>query len=161
MWHNSLWLWRWLPHRLKRQSKHQSLSTTTALLRTTFTWTIKLNLLLIYIHSSNNWMKASIHVLNLTQTNNSFSNCRSECIHGIPWKLRPLALHKLSPFQITLNNAFNENSFFHGNISKKKKKTWWQYFSWNRLIKLICIIDSGHDFKNTKRLKCLRSIKSN
>ena len=42
-WYNSLWLWRWLPHRL---SKHQSLSTTTVLFRTTFTQTIKLNLLL-------------------------------------------------------------------------------------------------------------------
>ena len=41
--YNSLWLWRWLLHRL---SKRQSLSTTTVLLRTTFTWTIKLNLLL-------------------------------------------------------------------------------------------------------------------
>ena len=43
MWYNSLWLWRWLPHRL---SKSQSLSTTTVLFRTTFTRTIKLNLLL-------------------------------------------------------------------------------------------------------------------
>ena len=42
-WYNSLWLWRWLPHRL---SKRQSLSTTTVLFRTTFTQTIKLNLLL-------------------------------------------------------------------------------------------------------------------
>ena len=42
-WHNSLWLWRWLPHRL---SKRQSLSTTTVIFRTTFTQTIKLNLLL-------------------------------------------------------------------------------------------------------------------
>ena len=33
-WHNSLWLWRWLPHRL---SKRQSLSTTTVLFRTMFT----------------------------------------------------------------------------------------------------------------------------
>ena len=33
-WYNSLWLWRWLPHRL---SKRQSLSTTTVLFRTTFT----------------------------------------------------------------------------------------------------------------------------
>ena len=41
-WYNSLWLWRWLPHRL---SKRQSLSTTTVLFRTTFTRTIKLNLL--------------------------------------------------------------------------------------------------------------------
>ena len=38
----SLWLWRWLPHRL---SKRQSVSTTTVLFRTTFTRTIKLNLL--------------------------------------------------------------------------------------------------------------------
>ena len=42
MWYNSLWLWRWLPHRL---SKRQSLPTTTVLFRTTFTRTIKLNLL--------------------------------------------------------------------------------------------------------------------
>ena len=41
MWFNSLWLWRWLPNRL---SKHHSLSTTTVLFRTTFTWTIMLNL---------------------------------------------------------------------------------------------------------------------
>ena len=40
---NSLWLWRWLPH---RWSKRQSLSTITVLFRTTFTRTIKLNLLL-------------------------------------------------------------------------------------------------------------------
>ena len=40
---SSLWLWRWLLHRL---SKRQSLSTTTTvLLRSTFTRTIKLNLL--------------------------------------------------------------------------------------------------------------------
>ena len=38
----SFWLWRWVPHRL---SKRQSLSTTTVLFRTTFTRTIKLNLL--------------------------------------------------------------------------------------------------------------------
>ena len=38
----SLSVWRWLPHRL---SKRQSLSTTTVLFRTTFTRTIKLNLL--------------------------------------------------------------------------------------------------------------------
>ena len=42
MWYNSLWLWRWLPHRL---SKRQSLSTTTVLFRTMFTGMIKLNLL--------------------------------------------------------------------------------------------------------------------
>ena len=42
-WYNSLWLWRWLPHRL---SKRQPLSSTTVLFRTTFTRTIKLNLLL-------------------------------------------------------------------------------------------------------------------
>ena len=42
-WYNSLWLWRWLLHRL---SKHQSLSTTTVLFRTTFTPTITLDLLL-------------------------------------------------------------------------------------------------------------------
>ena len=41
-WYNSLWLWRWLLHRL---SKRQSLSTTTVLFRTTFTQMIKLNLL--------------------------------------------------------------------------------------------------------------------
>ena len=46
-WYNSLWLWRWLPHRL---SKRHSLSTTTVPTRTTFTWTIKLNLVLhIYL----------------------------------------------------------------------------------------------------------------
>ena len=39
-WYNSFWLWRWLLHRL---SKHQSLSTTTVLLRTTFTQTLLLN----------------------------------------------------------------------------------------------------------------------
>ena len=41
-WYYSLWLWSRLPHSL---SKHQSLSTTTVLFRTTFTRTIKLNLL--------------------------------------------------------------------------------------------------------------------
>ena len=39
-WYNSFWLWRWLLHRL---SKHQSLSTTTVLFRTTFTQTLILN----------------------------------------------------------------------------------------------------------------------
>ena len=38
----SFLLWRWVPHRL---SKRQSLSTTTVLFRTSFTRTIKLNLL--------------------------------------------------------------------------------------------------------------------
>ena len=46
----SLWLWGWLPHRL---SKRQSLSTTTVLFRTTFTWTIKLNLLLKWLLGTN------------------------------------------------------------------------------------------------------------
>ena len=41
--HLQSYIWRWLPHRL---SKRQSLSTTTVLFRTTFTRTIKLNLLL-------------------------------------------------------------------------------------------------------------------
>ena len=45
-----LWLWRWLPHRL---SKRQSLPTTTVLFRTTFTQTIKLNLLLKWVLGSN------------------------------------------------------------------------------------------------------------
>ena len=49
-WHNSLWLWRWLPHRL---SKRQSLSTTTVLFRTTFTQMIKLNPLLKWLLGSN------------------------------------------------------------------------------------------------------------
>ena len=48
-WYNSLWPWRWLPHRL---SKRQSLSTT-VLFRTTFTRTIKLNLLLKWLLGSN------------------------------------------------------------------------------------------------------------
>ena len=43
-WYNSFWLWRWLPHRLL---KRLSLSTTTGLFRTTFSRTIKLNLLLL------------------------------------------------------------------------------------------------------------------
>ena len=43
-WYNSLWLWRWLPHRL---------STTTVLFRTMFTRTIKLNLLLKWLLGSN------------------------------------------------------------------------------------------------------------
>ena len=45
-WHNSLWLWRWLPHRL---SKRQSLSTTTVLFRTTFTQMIIFNLLMKWL----------------------------------------------------------------------------------------------------------------
>ena len=49
-WYNSLWLWRWLPHRL---SKRQSLSATTVLFRTTFTRTIKLSLLLKWLLGSN------------------------------------------------------------------------------------------------------------
>ena len=48
-WYNSLWLWRWLPHRLL---KRQSLSTT-VLFRTTFTQMIKLNLLLKWLLGSN------------------------------------------------------------------------------------------------------------
>ena len=51
-WTDSVWLWRWLPHRL---SKRQSLSTTTVLFRTTFTRTIKLNLLLKWLLGSNLW----------------------------------------------------------------------------------------------------------
>ena len=43
---HSLWLWRWLLHRLL---KRQSLSTTTVPFRTTFTRTIKLNLLLKWL----------------------------------------------------------------------------------------------------------------
>ena len=43
-------VWRWLPHRL---SKRQSLLTTTVLFRTTFARTIKLNLLLKWLLSSN------------------------------------------------------------------------------------------------------------
>ena len=45
-----VWLWRWLPHRL---SKRQSVPTTTVLFRTTFTRTIKLNLLLKWLLDSN------------------------------------------------------------------------------------------------------------
>ena len=45
-WFCPLWLWRWLPHRLL---KRQSLSTTTVLFRTTFTRTIKFNLLLLLV----------------------------------------------------------------------------------------------------------------
>ena len=43
-------VWRWLPHRL---SKSQSMSTTTVLFRTTFTQTIKRNLLLKWLLGSN------------------------------------------------------------------------------------------------------------
>ena len=50
MWYNSLWLWRWLPHRL---SKRPSLSITTVLFRTTFTRTIILNLLMKWLQGSN------------------------------------------------------------------------------------------------------------
>ena len=53
-WYNSFWLWRWLPHKL---SKRHSLLTT-ALLRTTFTWTIKLNLLMIIFFLSVSQIKA-------------------------------------------------------------------------------------------------------
>ena len=49
-WYKSLWLWRWLPHRL---SKCQSLSTMTVLFRTTFTQTIILNLLTKWLLGSN------------------------------------------------------------------------------------------------------------
>ena len=45
-----LWLWRWLPHGL---SNRQSLTTTTVLFRTTFTWTIILNLLMKWLRGSN------------------------------------------------------------------------------------------------------------
>ena len=54
----SLWLWRWLPHRL---SKSQSLSTTTVLyFWTMFTRTIKLNLLLKWLLGSNLSQKYNI-----------------------------------------------------------------------------------------------------
>ena len=49
-WYNSLWVWRWLPHRF---SKRQSMSTTTVLFRTTFTRTIILNLLMKWLLGSN------------------------------------------------------------------------------------------------------------
>ena len=49
-WHNSLWLSRWLPHRL---SKRQSVSTTTVLFRTTFTQMIIFNLLMKWLLVSN------------------------------------------------------------------------------------------------------------
>ena len=48
-WYNSLWLWRWLSHRL---SKHKSLSTT-VLFRTTLTRTIIFRLLIGSIHIHN------------------------------------------------------------------------------------------------------------
>ena len=54
---SSLWFWRWLPHRL---SKHQSLSTTTVLFWTTFTRTLKLNLLLKWLLGSNLSQKYNI-----------------------------------------------------------------------------------------------------
>ena len=71
-WYNSLWLWRWLSHRL---SKCQSLSTTTVLFRTTFDRTIKLNLLSKWFLGSNlsqfydrySWLKAV--VCNMQQHN--------------------------------------------------------------------------------------------
>ena len=82
-WYNSLWLWRWLPHRL---SKRQSLSTTTVLFRTTFTRTIKLNLLSKWLLGSNlsqlfglfafRWMKS--HRLAAIALSHS---CRSHLLH--------------------------------------------------------------------------------
>ena len=45
-----IWHWKWLPHRL---SKRQSLSTTKVLFRTTFSRTIKLNLILKWLLGSN------------------------------------------------------------------------------------------------------------
>ena len=53
-WYNSLWLWRWLPHRLL---KCQSLSTTTVLSRTMFTRTIILNLLINFL-----WLTSTVTV---------------------------------------------------------------------------------------------------
>ena len=68
MWYNSLWLWRWLLHRL---SKRQSLSTTTVLFTTTFTRTIKLKLLLKKktLSQTNNTatIKSAIQLLALKQ----------------------------------------------------------------------------------------------
>ena len=53
--YNSLWLWRWLRHRL---SKRQFLSTATVLFRITFTRPIKLSLLM-------KWLLVSNHLPNL------------------------------------------------------------------------------------------------
>ena len=64
-----LWLWRWLPHRL---SKRQSLSTATVPFRTTFTRTIKLNLLLKWLLS-----------LNLSQSVNIVTWCRCLCFYEV------------------------------------------------------------------------------
>ena len=69
-WYNSLWLWRWLPHRL---SKRQSLSTTTVLFRTTFTRTIKLNLLLKWLLGSN--LSQLINLLGLQHHSNFRKSC--------------------------------------------------------------------------------------
>ena len=49
-WYSTLWLWRWLPHRL---SKGQSLSATTVLFRTTLTRTIVFHLLITSVYLNN------------------------------------------------------------------------------------------------------------
>ena len=89
-WYNSLWLWRWLPHRL---SKRQSLSTTTVLFRTTFTQTIILNLLII-LHFIFSFSKPIVirTVLSKTLSTLQFSQDLWSLIHaggtGIsPWEL--------------------------------------------------------------------------
>ena len=69
---HSLWIWRWLLHRL---SKRQSLSTTTVLFRTTFTQTIKLNLLL-------RWLLGS----NLSHYCSSYLK-RKWCSYWTPWRI--------------------------------------------------------------------------
>ena len=79
-WYNSLWLWRWPPLRL---SKRQSLSTTTVLFRTTFTQTIKLNLLFKWLLGSNLSQRINNYGQNITRE--SWNNFRSLVLNsGIP-----------------------------------------------------------------------------
>ena len=75
-WYNSLWLWRWLPHRL---SKRQSLSTTTVLFRTTFTRTIILNLLFLLLRNLS-WTWSEVDFLTMwKKTLPYFLKCKSTC----------------------------------------------------------------------------------
>ena len=86
------------------------------------------------------WTNALHHVLNLThhiliklatrqkvkvKTDNPFSCCVTECVHGIPWKLRAIALQKLymSPFEITLNTATTKFLFYLAIFPTNKGKT--------------------------------------
>ena len=102
-WYNSLWVWRWLPHRF---SKRQSMSTTTVLFRTTFTRTIILNLLM-------KWLLGS----NLSQLDFSFTTTRFYFFVYFkflyfPWACTPLMKWLLGSNLSQLDFSFTTTRFY-------------------------------------------------